>query len=168
VVAPVAQVSEAGEQPRQQGYILSCRSVSKSFGGLRAVRDCTLGVQRGTITGLIGPNGAGKTTLLNLISGLARLDGRTIDFEDERISGNHPHGVYRRGLVRTFQVPRPISTMTVLEGNLDETVHRFSCSRALLITCQSLTSPKCVPRLCDVRRVKRNWGMSGLNAVWSR
>src|ERR687891_899867 len=95
--------------------ILSCQAVSKSFGGLRAVNNCSLGIRPGTITGLIGPNGAGKTTLLNLIAGFLRPDTGAISFEGQVVSRLRPHEIFHRGLARTFQVPRPIPTMTVLE-----------------------------------------------------
>jgi branched-chain amino acid transport system ATP-binding protein len=96
--------------------ILEVRSVTKRFGGLTAVNNCSLSVKPGTITGLVGPNGAGKTTLLNLISGFQRVDGGEIVFNGAVISRMRAHGVFHEGLVRTFQVPRPIPTMTVLEN----------------------------------------------------
>lgn len=95
---------------------IEVRNVSKSFGGLTAVNNCSLQIMPGSITGLVGPNGAGKTTLLNLISGYERIDRGEILIFGERSSHLAPHGVFRRGVVRTFQIPRPIPTMTVLEN----------------------------------------------------
>jgi branched-chain amino acid transport system ATP-binding protein len=96
--------------------LLEVERVVKSFDGVRAVNDCSLQVQPGTITGLIGPNGAGKTTLFNLITGFLRPSSGRIVFRDERIDGLAPHQIFRRGIVRTFQIPRELKQMTVLEN----------------------------------------------------
>ncbi len=73
-------------------------------------------VMPGTITGLIGPNGAGKTTTFNLLAGTIRPTGGRIIFDGHDITGQPPFEVFRRGLVRTFQIPRPFGDMTVLEN----------------------------------------------------
>ncbi len=96
--------------------LLEIANVAKSFGGLQAVQNCSLQVRRGTITGLIGPNGAGKTTLFNLISGFYAPDSGRIVFQGRRIDGLPPHRVFRHGLCRTFQVPKELKQMTVLEN----------------------------------------------------
>jgi branched-chain amino acid transport system ATP-binding protein len=96
--------------------LLEVERVVKSFDGVRAVNGCSLQVQPGTITGLIGPNGAGKTTLFNLITGFLRPTSGRIVFKDERIDGLPPHQIFRRGVVRTFQIPRELKQMTVLEN----------------------------------------------------
>jgi len=98
------------------GVLLDVRTVTKSFEGLRAVSECSLQVRRGTITGLIGPNGAGKTTLFNLITGFLKPTAGEIAFAGERIDGLPPHRVFDRGIVRTFQIPRELKLMTVLEN----------------------------------------------------
>ncbi|MFQ5997314.1 MAG: ABC transporter ATP-binding protein [Dehalococcoidales bacterium] len=98
--------------------ILETRSVSKWFGGVRAVDRCSLAVRRGTITGLIGPNGAGKTTLFNLISGIYRPDEGTIFFDSKRIDRVPSYAIFRTGIARTFQVTRDLASMTVLENLL--------------------------------------------------
>ena len=88
----------------------------KDFGGLQAVDGVTFAVDRGTITGLIGPNGAGKTTMFNMIAGALAPTAGEIRFAGERIDGKPTYDVFRRGLVRTFQIPRPFAEMTVLEN----------------------------------------------------
>jgi branched-chain amino acid transport system ATP-binding protein len=92
--------------------------VCKSFGGIRAVRDCTLSVRRGSITGLIGPNGAGKSTLFNIIAGLYAPDRGRILLDGRSIGGLHPHQIYRLGLARTFQIAHEFGSLTVLENLL--------------------------------------------------
>ena len=88
----------------------------KRFGGLRAVRSCSLAVEAGTITGLIGPNGAGKTTLFNLLTGFLRPDSGRVELYDENVTGLPPHRVFRKGVCRTFQIPRELKGMTVVEN----------------------------------------------------
>jgi len=96
--------------------ILEIRDVVKDFGGIRAVNRCSFKIQKGTITGLIGPNGAGKTTVFNLITGFLKCTGGQILFQGERIDGLTPHKIFRHGIVRTFQIPRELKRMTVLEN----------------------------------------------------
>lgn len=96
--------------------LLRVEQLVKSFDGLKAVNDCSLEVHRGTITGLIGPNGAGKTTLFNLVTGFLRPTSGRILFNGHRIDGLPSHRIFRRGVVRTFQIPRELKSMTVLEN----------------------------------------------------
>lgn len=88
----------------------------KSFEGVRALDHCSFQVSEGTISGLIGPNGAGKTTLFNLVTGFLKPTSGRIYFRGERIDGLAPHRIFRKGIVRTFQVPRELKLMTVLEN----------------------------------------------------
>ena len=98
--------------------ILEVLDVVKDFGGVRAVDHCSFKVKPGTITGLIGPNGAGKTTLFNLVSGaIAPTSGRIL-FDGHRIDGMAMHQTFGLGLMRTFQIPREMKRMTVLENLL--------------------------------------------------
>ena len=92
--------------------------VTKRFGGVEALAGCTFSVRPGSITGLIGPNGAGKTTLFNVISGLTRADGGEIRLGNDRLDGVSSHAIARLGVGRTFQIPRPLGRMTVLENVL--------------------------------------------------
>jgi len=96
--------------------LLNVSRVTKRFGGVEALADCTLSVEEGSITGLIGPNGAGKTTLFNVITGLAPPDGGEIHLGGERLDGLPAHAIARRGVARTFQIPRPLARMTVLDN----------------------------------------------------
>jgi branched-chain amino acid transport system ATP-binding protein len=92
--------------------------VVKSFGGLRAVDGVSLRIDEGEIVGLIGSNGSGKTTLFNLIAGLHRPDSGEIWFQGERIDRLEPYDIFKRGIVRSYQVPRLFYGMTVLENCL--------------------------------------------------
>src|SRR5213593_35477 len=98
--------------------LLTVSGITKRFGGVEALAGCTLSVGEGSITGLIGPNGAGKTTLFNVISGLTPADGGQISLGTDRLDGLPAHAIARRGVGRTFQIPRPLGRMTVLENVL--------------------------------------------------
>jgi branched-chain amino acid transport system ATP-binding protein len=98
--------------------LLETRDVRKRYGGVTAVDGASLSVEERSITALIGPNGAGKTTLFNVVSGFARPDGGSVLLGGERIDGRSPHTVSRRGLVRTFQTPKALTRMSVLENML--------------------------------------------------
>jgi len=98
--------------------ILAVERVTKAFGGIRAVDECSLAIQAGRITGLIGPNGAGKTTLFNVIAGLYAPDAGHVYFRGDRVDGLPPFRIVRKGLVKTFQIPRELRNMTVLENLL--------------------------------------------------
>jgi branched-chain amino acid transport system ATP-binding protein len=96
--------------------LLAARDLRKRFGGVLAVNDASFDVAPRSITALIGPNGAGKTTMFNLLSGFIRPDGGAIEFDGWRCEGAPPHALADAGLVRTFQIPRALTRMTVLEN----------------------------------------------------
>lgn len=96
--------------------MLECRGVSKSFGGMQAVRRCSVEVPEHSIVGLIGPNGAGKTTLFNIIAGVFPPSEGEVDFLGRTISGLPTWTIARLGVVRTFQIPHGFPRMTVLEN----------------------------------------------------
>jgi branched-chain amino acid transport system ATP-binding protein len=96
--------------------IIDVRGVSKHFGGLAAVSNCSLSVKRGSITGLIGPNGAGKTTLFNMVAGTLLPDAGQIIFDGEDVTHLRPHELFGRGLLRTFQIAHEFGQMTALEN----------------------------------------------------
>ncbi len=93
-------------------------NLSKNFGGVIAVNDCSLEIKQGTITGLIGPNGAGKSTLFNVIAGLYAPTSGKIFLEGKDITGLAPHELFHLGLLRTFQIAHEFSNMSVLENLL--------------------------------------------------
>ena len=94
------------------------RSLSKSFGGLKAVSDVSFKVRKGAILGIIGPNGAGKTTVFNLINGFIRPDDGEVMLFGRNMIGAKPHVLAERALGRTFQIMRPFARMTVAENVL--------------------------------------------------
>ena len=98
--------------------LLSAKGLSKSFGGIRAVNNADLDVPQGSITGLIGPNGAGKTTLFNLLSNFIRPDKGEVFLDGQPIHQLPPYQIALKGCVRTFQVARVLSRLTVLENML--------------------------------------------------
>ena len=116
---PVAGVFDAVEPKAgsaKPDAILHARDVSRSFGGLKAVDVDKLSVQRGAITALIGPNGAGKTTFFNLLTGFDKPDTGSVELNGETIDNVAPHRLASRGMVRTFQLTKALSKLTVLEN----------------------------------------------------
>ena len=96
--------------------ILEVIDCTKDFGGVHALDRCSLSVRAGSITGLIGPNGAGKTTLFNVISGFLKPTSGHVLYRGERIEGLAPHAVFAKRVVRTFQIPRQFTSMSVIEN----------------------------------------------------
>ena len=96
--------------------ILVIDNVSKYFGGLAAVSNCSLKIKRGTITGIIGPNGSGKTTLFNLIAGNLKSSEGTVLFNNENITDVPAYELFSKGLLRTFQIAHEFTNLTVLEN----------------------------------------------------
>ncbi|MFP4125220.1 MAG: ABC transporter ATP-binding protein [Alphaproteobacteria bacterium] len=98
--------------------MLSIERVTKRFGGITAVDDCSFGIREGSITGLIGPNGAGKTTLFNMVAGTFAPSAGRILLDGDDVTGLPAHQLFERGLVRTFQIPHEFHRMTCLENLL--------------------------------------------------
>jgi branched-chain amino acid transport system ATP-binding protein len=98
--------------------MLKVEGISKSFGGLQAVKDVTFEIQKGEIVGLIGPNGAGKTTLFNLVSGFIRPDKGTVLFKGQNLKELRTHEICRLGLTRTFQIVQPFKNLSIFENVL--------------------------------------------------
>ena len=98
------------------GRPLSVRNVAKTFGGVRALTDCSLDISCGKISALIGPNGSGKTTLFNCITGFYVPDSGSIRYGETALGGRLPNQIVHLGIARTFQVTRIFKRMTVLEN----------------------------------------------------
>lgn len=98
--------------------LLKIEGVTKWFGGLQALKNCSLEIGEGEIRGLIGPNGAGKTTLLNVISGVLKCDKGRIVFREKDVTGLASHRIAKKGIVRTFQIPKLFLRMTLWENLL--------------------------------------------------
>jgi ABC-type branched-subunit amino acid transport system ATPase component len=98
--------------------ILKIDNIRKAFGGVKALNGCSFNVKENSITGLIGPNGSGKTSLFNVITGFYQADDGEIYFRDREITTMKPHEITREGIVRTFQITRVFSGLTVMENML--------------------------------------------------
>lgn len=96
--------------------LLDCRAVTKTFGGVMALKKADLQVYRGEILGLVGPNGSGKTTFINVISGQYRATAGKLIFDGEDVTQMRPNRLAHLGIARTYQVPRPFMTATVLDN----------------------------------------------------
>ena len=96
--------------------LLRINGVTKSFGGFVALDNVSIDIRKGERFGLIGPNGSGKTTLINCISGAFRPEAGTVHFLGEDVTLLPPHQRARRGIARSFQIPRPFKSMTVVEN----------------------------------------------------
>jgi ABC-type branched-subunit amino acid transport system ATPase component len=106
--------------------LLNVEHITKVFGGVRAVDDCSLTVAEGTITALIGPNGSGKTTLFNMITGYLPADSGRVEFAGKDVTGSDPGRLYRAGLSRTFQQARVFPQLSVLENLVIAAGYRWS------------------------------------------
>ena len=96
--------------------ILTVSKLSRRFGGVHAVRDVSLAVQKGQLRAIIGPNGAGKTTLFNLLTGQLRCDTGRIVFKGADVTGRPPHHLCRHGMARTFQINSVFLSATLFEN----------------------------------------------------
>jgi branched-chain amino acid transport system permease protein len=96
--------------------ILTCTNIIKDFGGVRALNGVNAAVSKGDILGLVGPNGSGKSTLINVISGQHSVTGGQVTFNGRNITKDAPHTITQLGIVRTYQIPRPFTSMTVLKN----------------------------------------------------
>ena len=96
--------------------LLVAENLTKRFGGITAVNDCSISVEKGSITGLIGPNGSGKTTLFNLITNVYKPDEGDVYLNGKKVSGSSGHKLCHMGLSRTFQITRLFWDLTVMEN----------------------------------------------------
>jgi neutral amino acid transport system ATP-binding protein len=100
------------------GALLEVERVVKRFGGIHAVDGASFEVAAGSVTALIGPNGAGKTTLFNVVTGFEPADRGSVRFDGEEVARRSPHGIARRGMVRTFQLTKALAAMPVIDNML--------------------------------------------------
>ena len=96
--------------------LVQVKSVVKSFGGLKALNDCSLEIKEKSITGIIGPNGSGKSTLFNLITGNLKPDEGHIFYNGSDITNQEPFELFNLGILRTFQIAHEFSNLTVIEN----------------------------------------------------
>jgi neutral amino acid transport system ATP-binding protein len=109
--------------------LLRTEGVHKSYGGVRALDDCTVEIRQGEVAGLIGPNGSGKTTLFNVITGYAKADGGEVYLDGRRITNIAPDKVFALGIGRTFQLTRIFASLTVMENMLVASKHGRAAAR---------------------------------------
>jgi branched-chain amino acid transport system ATP-binding protein len=124
-----------------RAMLLAARNVTKLFGGFTALDQVNLDVGQGERLGLIGPNGSGKSTLVNCIAGVLRPDGGSISFAGVDILGMAPHRRTRLGIARSFQIPQPFASMTVLENlciPLEYAVPGWGHRRAVLAEARTI------------------------------
>jgi len=96
--------------------IIEVKNLTKNFGGLKALNNCSLSIQEGSITGIIGPNGSGKSTLFNVITGNLPLSKGEVYFEENDITGIPSYELFSMGILRTFQIAHEFTNLTVLEN----------------------------------------------------
>jgi branched-chain amino acid transport system ATP-binding protein len=112
--------------------LIEVRGVSKSYGGVNALSECSLEVREGEINGLIGPNGSGKTTLFNVITGYERIQRGQVRFDGTEITNAPPDRVFKLGIGRTFQLTRLFTRLTVLENMLVATQRKEGWLRGVM------------------------------------
>lgn len=96
--------------------LLEVENISKTFGGVVAVTECSMTIREGSVVGLIGPNGAGKSSLIDLVSGFERPDSGSVRFAGQELVGRRPDVISRLGLIRTFQTPREWRDLSVVDN----------------------------------------------------
>src|SRR5438046_8858127 len=133
--------------------LLQISALTKRFGGFVALDSGSVDIRPGERFGLIGPNGSGKTTLINCVSGAVRHETGTVVFRGEDITGLPPHARTRRGIARSFQIPRPFRSMTVVENlmvALDFTGDGFGASAHRRDTAMSILTRTALASKADV------------------
>ena len=114
---PIEMPDEVESHPNSIGRpLIVTTDLAKDFGGVHALRGVSMSVSEGELVGLVGPNGSGKTTLVNLISGAFPPSSGAITFADHEVVGLPPHRIAHLGIARTYQIPRPFSSMTVRDN----------------------------------------------------
>lgn len=116
------------------GALLEVRGVFRSFGGVLALSDCTLSVERGKVAALIGPNGSGKTTLFNVITGYLPVRRGEVRYDGKAITNARPDTIFKLGIARTFQLSRIFAQLSVLENVLVATQSGTGWVRSMVQT----------------------------------
>jgi ABC-type branched-subunit amino acid transport system ATPase component len=148
--------------------LLTVTGLTKTFGHLTAVNDCSFTVSDGSITALIGPNGSGKTTVFNLVTGYLASDSGAVTFDGVSIAGADPGSLYRRGLSRTFQQARVFGELTVQEnlvaavGGSWRRVFGRRISRADRIRAAELLEEFKLSHVADLFANELSWGQRKL------
>jgi ABC-type branched-subunit amino acid transport system ATPase component len=114
--------------------LIEVRGVCRSFGGLLALADCTLSVERGKIAALIGPNGSGKTTLFNVITGYLPIRQGEVRYDGKAITNRRPDTIFKLGVARTFQLSRVFAQLSLLENVLVATQSGTGWVRSMVQT----------------------------------
>ena len=96
--------------------LVQVESIVKTFGGLKALNDCSLEIKENSITGIIGPNGSGKSTLFNVITGNLKPDSGKVTYNGNEITNQESHDLFHQGILRTFQIAHEFTNMTVIEN----------------------------------------------------
>ncbi|MEO6985631.1 MAG: ABC transporter ATP-binding protein [Paralcaligenes sp.] len=108
--------SEAPRSTTPAAPLLTVKNLAKRFGAFQALQSVSFDVRPGEVLGLVGPNGSGKTTCINLITGLYKPDGGTIQYQGRSIGGLPSHRLAHMGINRSFQIPKPFKSLTVREN----------------------------------------------------
>ena len=140
--------------------VLEIENLSKSFGGVHAVRDCSFAVAQGQVLGLIGPNGAGKSTVVDLVSGFGKPDSGSVRLAGQELVGKRPDVISRLGLIRTFQTPREWRGLTVMDNVL---LARRQFGRESLWRCLTRTFYRAEePDRAQARSILDRFGLTDL------
>jgi len=143
--------------PGTDAALLQISGLTKRFGGFTALDNVSVEIRPGERFGLIGPNGSGKTTLINCISGAFRTEPGTVLFREEDITRLPPHTRTRRGIARSFQIPRPFRSMTVAENlmvGLDFAAHELVSESRRRDTMMSILNRMGLESKADVPAAK--------------
>jgi ABC-type branched-subunit amino acid transport system ATPase component len=137
--------------------LIEVRGVRRSFGGLLALADCTLSVERGQIAALIGPNGSGKTTLFNVITGYLPIREGEVRYDGKVISNRRPDTIFKLGIARTFQLSRVFAQLSVLENVLVATQSGTGWVRSMVQTKGSRAQRRRALEVLDFVGLAAKW-----------
>ncbi|NLN15847.1 MAG: ABC transporter ATP-binding protein [Firmicutes bacterium] len=144
------------------GAVLEVRGLSKSFGGIVALRDVSLEAEEGEVLAIIGPNGSGKTTLLNVITGVYRPDGGGVRLGGEQLVGLSPAQICIKGVARTFQNIRLFKRLTVLDNVMIGQHHRFNAGTARILLASRRSRREEANFAREARELIAKVGLAGL------